>query len=185
MEDLIRIRTQGFETLHPRVQQVVPVGAQDSLLKTVIARLGRREDFAAFQYPEFLLGCRGADYVSLPLHHPEFHIRNLEVMRELRANDILTTVCGKEDALPSRETIRATVGSIEESHGPVNGVFTLMMDDFDQSPNPFLVYHDDVSLKNSPEEEALFKHISHLLKKYRTELKVADVSMFPPQARGD
>ena len=129
LSDLIQERVDGTYTLHPRVQQTVHVGTLDVLLEALADRLDRLSYYIAYPYPQFLLGCRGAAPDQTSLHPPEFHIRTIDVLRDLRANDILTTVCRSGDSVPPKETLRATLDSMKERGTNVNGIVTLVLDE--------------------------------------------------------
>lgn len=55
IDDLLRSQTQGYQALHPRVQQVVPLDVLDPLLESIAEWLNKRTDFFAYQYPNYLL----------------------------------------------------------------------------------------------------------------------------------
>lgn len=54
LEDVLRNNRKGYHTL-PRVQQVVTVGAIESLLETVDERQEKRMDYSAYQHPRYAL----------------------------------------------------------------------------------------------------------------------------------
>lgn len=185
LEDLLRTRSQGTYTLHPHVQHIVQVGAIDSLLETVVERLGWREDFVAYQYPHLLLECRGSAPDSTALHPPEYHITTIETIRELRANEFLTTVCRPGELIPSHDTIRAAIDSIEEQGVRPRAVFTLLMDEERPLPSPVLVFHDDNFPDRQPDREALFRHVEYLRSQYGVNIELRSLSKYGPEVRND
>jgi hypothetical protein len=185
LEDLLRTRTQGCYTLHPRVQQIVSVGALDSLLETVANRLDKRLDFIAYQYPQYLFECRGAAPDQTALHPPEYHIRTLEVAREIRANDLLVTICRPGDPLPGQDTIRSTLDSMDDRGETPCGVFTLLLQNATTPYTPILVFHDDNIPERCPGQAALFDHMRYLCDQYRADMKLKTISEFPQVMRDD
>lgn len=184
LEDLLRTRTQGHYTLHPRVQQIVSVGALDSLLETIANRLDKRLDFVAYQYPKYLFECRGSAPDQTALHPPEYHIRTLEVAREIRANDLLITICRPGDPLPGQDIVRSTLDSMADRGETACGVFTLLQN---ATPpyTPILVFHDDNIPEWCPGQAALFDHMTHLCNQYGVDMKLKSISQFPPVVRDD
>lgn len=176
LPDLLRTQTQGYYTLHPRVQQIVQVSALDSLLYTIAERLDIREKFLAYQYPHLQLECRGSAPDPTALHPPEYHITTIETLRELRANDILTTVCRPGDSIPSCDTVRATLDSLEQEGINPHAVFTLLLEDNGPISTPMLVFHDDNFPDGTPTREELFDHVEYLRKRYSINIELQTLS---------
>lgn len=185
LEDLLRSNRQGYHTIHPRVQQVVTVGAIESLLETIVGRLEKRRDFTAYQYPRYVLECRGSAPNQTALYPPEYHLSTLDVLRELRANNLLTTVCRPGDSIPSPTTVRAAFDSMKQ-HGqhPV-GAFTLRMAESGSDHAPILAFWDEVRLSGCPGQEQLFDYLSYLCNMYEALLQVRPVSELPEGVRDD
>lgn len=184
LEDLLRTRSEGSYTLHPHVQHIVQVGAIDSLLETVVERLGLRKKFVAYQYPHLLLECRGSAPDSIALHPPEYHIATIETLRELRANEFLTTVCRPGEPIPSHDTIRAAIDSTQRGVRP-RAVFTLLMDEGGPVPSPVLVFHDDNFPDRQPDREALFRHVEYLRSQYGVNIELCTLSEYGLEVRND
>lgn len=185
LADLLRTRTQGCYTLHPRVQQIVSVGALDSLLETLANRLDKRLDFIAYQYPQYLFECRGAAPDQTALHPPEYQIRTLEIAREIRANDILLTLCRPGDPIPTQDTIRSTLDSMADRRDTPCGVFTLLLQNTTPPYTPILVFHDDNIPERYPGQAALFDHMRHLCNQYGVDMQLKTISQFPQVIRND
>jgi hypothetical protein len=162
LSDLIRDRVDGTYTLHPRVQQTVHVGALDSLLEALATRLDKRCKYIAYPYPRFLLECRGAAPDQTTLHPPEFHIRTIDMLRDLRANDILTTVCRPGNSVLSQETIRTALDSMEQRGTNVDGIVTLVMDESSVPETPLFILDDQNMPDGTPSQEDIFDHLDHL-----------------------
>jgi hypothetical protein len=178
LDDLLRTQTQGLDMLHPRVLQVVPVGAIDWLLETIAKRLDKRTDCLAYQYPHFLLECRGAAPDETSLYAPQYHIRTLELLRELRANGILTTVCQRGDPLPQKEVVSAAVESMEARDETVNGVFTLRRKPPTRSVPTELIYHDDIGVQGGPSRQELSNQIKMLRNDFGVVCRFVDISTY-------
>jgi hypothetical protein len=178
LDDLLRTQTQGLEMLHPRVLQVVPVGAIDWLLEAIAKRLDMRTDTLAYQYPRYLLECRGAAPDETSLYAPQYHIRTLELLRELRANDILTTVCQRGDSLPQKEMVSAAVKSMESRNETVHGVFTLRQDAPTRSVPTELIYHDDIDLQGGPSRQELSSQIRILRNDFGVVCRAVNISTY-------
>lgn len=185
LDDLLRTNPKGFHALHPRVQQVVTLGALDSLLETVGTRLDKRLDFSAYQYPQYLFECRGSAPDGTALYPPAYHINVIDVLRELRANNILTTVCRPGESLPSSEMIRAALDSMTQRGEYSTGVFTLLLDDNRPVPVPTLAFHDAVVPGGCPGQTQLFELVSHLGDQCQVDLAVCTVSQLPPEVCDD
>jgi hypothetical protein len=162
LSDLIRERVDGTYTLHPRVQQTVHVGTLDVLLEALADRLDRRPYYIAYPYPQFLLECRGAAPDQTSLNPPEFHIRTLDVLRDLRANDILTTVCRPGDSVPPKETLRGALDSMEQHGTNVNGIVTLVMDESSVPETPRFILDDQNMPTGKPSQEDISYLLEHL-----------------------
>jgi hypothetical protein len=182
LANLLRTHMRGFHALHPRVQQVVPVGTIDWLLETIAKRLDIRTDTLSYQYPHYLLECRGAAPNRTSLHAPQYHIRTLDVVRELRANDILTTVCQRDTPLPESEAIADAVDAMEAGNDSVGGVFTLCEP---SGPEPALVFHDDIACSNGPSQVELFNHCKMLLTDFGVTCRLVDSSTYRSEIDDD
>lgn len=176
LEDLLRTQYSGNHVLHPRILQVISVGVLDSLLETITARLDKQSYYSAYQYPQYLLECRGAAPDQTTLYPPEYYTSAIDVIRDLRANDFLTTVCRPGDTVPDADTLRAAVDSMERRNEHPHGVFTLRAsDDYPRLP-PILVIRDDIETGRWPEETELFQFLGHLCDTHLATLQVAKAS---------
>jgi hypothetical protein len=155
LDDLLRTTNDGLHPLHPRVQQVAPVGVLDWLLEAIGKRLDMQTDTLAYQYPHYLLECRGAAPDKTSLHPPQYHIENVDVVRTLRANDILTTVCQHGESPPDSDVLVAAVDSIEARGETVEAVVTMDRDEDDVSAPTDLFVRLDSDLPNLSERELL------------------------------
>jgi hypothetical protein len=183
LDDLLRTHMRGFHALHPRVQQVIPVGTIDWLLETIAKRLDIRTDTLSYQYPHYLFECRGAAPDRTSLHAPQYHIRTLDVVRELRSNDILTTVCQGGTPIPDSESIADAVDAMEAGNDSVVGVFTLRGEPSD--PEPALIYHDDIAYSNGPSQAELFEHCKMLLADFGVTCRLVESSTYRTEVDDD
>lgn len=176
LEDLIRTQTLGLNALHPRVQQVVPLGALDWLLMTVAQLLEIQTDTLAYQYPSYLLECRGAAPDKTTLYSPQYHIRTLEVLRELRGYNLLTTVCQGGEPLPQQDDISTVIDSMETRDDAVGGAFTLQQDEDSKPFSTALVFHGDVETPNTPDNEVLLNYCETVRDEFGVTCRVVDIS---------
>lgn len=182
LEDLVRINHRGFYALHPRVQLVVSLWAIDPLIEAIGTRLETGTRYAAYQYPAYAMECRGSAPEGTTLHPPEYHINAIDVLRELRANDILTAVCRPGDTVPGQGTIRATFESMEQRRENVNAAFTLVYDGT-SSQSPTIAFHDGVVPDSGPEESQLFDLVSTRCRECRADLRLRSVSDLSSKVR--
>lgn len=172
LEDLLRTQAPGNHTLHPRVQQVVSLGALDSLLETVAARLGKQSYYSAYQYPQYLLECRGSAPDETTLYPPEYDISTLDVIRDLRANDLLTTVCRPGDTVPDDATLRAAIASMERRGEYPHAVFTLQLTGTGSNQYSTLVFRDEITTGRCPDHTELLQFLVHLRAKHDAPLEL-------------
>lgn len=175
LEDLLRTPDLGNYALHPRVQQVVSLGALDSLLETVTRRMDQRLYYLAYQCPTYLLECRGSAPDQTTLHPPEYDISTIDVVRDLRANDFLTTVCRSGETRPSDDTLRAAIDSMERRDEHPHGVFTLRLVD----GLPTLTFRDEITTGRCPEEAVVYDLLMDLCFEHRPDLELQKDSGLP------
>lgn len=139
--DLLRRRPDGSHALHPRVLQALPPDAVDPALSAVANLVEERVRYAAYQYPEYLLEARdGArDGALCP---SAYHINVLDAARDLRANNLLTSVRPPGRSPPARSTLEEVVARMEEHGDPVEGVATLLVQtEADATESPVATVH--------------------------------------------
>lgn len=185
LDDLLRTNPQGYHALHPRVQQAVSLWALDPLLETIGTRLDKRMDLSAYQYPQYALECRGSAPDKTTLYPPEHHINVIDVLRDLRANDIVTTVCRPDEKVPSQDTIRATFDSMQERGENHYGAFTLLLEDHSSAQPSRLVFHDDVVPDGCPGQTQLFDLAAYRCDQCRVDLRLCTVSDLSSEVRDD
>lgn len=185
LDDLLRTNPQGYHTLHPRVQQAVSLWALDPLLETIGTRLDKRLDFSAYQYPQYALECRGSAPEKTTLYPPEYHINVIDALRDLRANDIVTTVCRPDEKVPSQDTIRTTFDSMQKRGENHFGAFTLLLEDQSSFQPPKLVFHDDVVPDACPGQTQLFDLAAYRCDQCRVYLRLGTVSDLSSEVRDD
>lgn len=98
LEDLLRMRADATVTLHPHVLQVIPVGVADALLQAVGLLLGLDTDTLRYLHPRFILEYHDITADRETFFPPEYSIETLDVLYDLRANDILTSIRRPDDA---------------------------------------------------------------------------------------
>lgn len=184
LEDLLRTQREGHHVLHPRVLQVVSLGALDSLLETITTRLDKQPYYSVYQYPAYLLECRGSAPNQTTLYPPAFFISTLDVIQDLRANDFLTTICRPGDSMPDEETLRAAVDSVERRGEHPHGVFTLRLAETGPEQYSTLVFRDGITTGRCPEHTELFQFLVYLCVKHDAPIEVQKESG-PPWGDSD
>lgn len=134
LADLLRQRRDGTLVLHPHVIQVVPFGVADTLLQSVNALLEFDSDFVRYQYPRFLLECHGITPDRVALYPPEYHIHTLDVLTDLRANNIVTSVRRPDQDFTDADTVRDAVETAQANGTMVHGSLTLHQEDDEMKP---------------------------------------------------
>lgn len=125
LDDILRSTAGGSRALHPRVMHVVPLGCLDPLLEGVTELLDLDTSMNSYQYPAHLLECRGAAPDQLALYPPEYHIGVADIARDLRANDLLTSLRRPDQPYPDTDTIRVAVESMGAEGTKVDGSITI------------------------------------------------------------
>lgn len=156
VSDLLRKTFTGRLALHPRVVQVVPVSSLDDLLRAISRLYGGDRSQNAFQYPDTLIECRGANPDKDALYPPAYDIRVADIARGLRENCILTSVRHPgESRLPIEER-RAAVEDMEFDDVSIIGSVTVHQ--LPDEPQPQL-YADRFTCDQPPLSAEEFRDI--------------------------
>ena len=177
LEDLLRRRADRSWALHPRVMQVVPLDALDPLLNEVSKLLDTDPYWNSYQYPEYLLECRGAAPDELALYRPEYHILVSDIARDLRAKNILTSIRPPGDDFTDSEMIESAVKSMQANETPVCGSFTFIQSD-DNGWCPDIYFNDGNKKIEGPTNKALTDYCHMLFERHELFLEINDKRMW-------
>lgn len=140
--------------LHPRVLQILSPDVVDSTLDTVITLCDEDIQYAAYQYPEYLVEAR--KYRKKRVLTPsDYSIDVLDALRDLRANDVLTSIRHRGQSPRNIASLEKMVQSMEQQGNPVEGVATLWIaDDGDTPEHPVVMIEDrgDMTGRRSSDE---------------------------------
>lgn len=153
--DLLRRRRDASHALHPRVIQLLPVAAVDPLLTKVATQVDARVDYRAYQYPGYLAACQTGQQARAAFCPSVSSIDVVDVVRDLRANDVLTAVCQPGHPRPDTATLARLVETMERAGEVVEGVATLVpaLNDSPRDPPTLLVEDRGAALgRRSPAE---------------------------------
>jgi len=138
LSDLLRTVANGQVAVHPRVTHIIPLDTLDPFLRTVTDILDTNSRENAYQYPAHILECRGERPEIEAIYPPEYHIRTADIVRGLRANDILTSVRRPGRSSFSSEEIQATVEAMAENNESVSASVTLYQPADELEPKLYL-----------------------------------------------
>jgi hypothetical protein len=157
LSDLLRSRQDGSHALHPRTVHVLPSNTIDSVLTRLADRVDEDIAYDAHQYPEYLAEC-DTDSPSCPSIYPEdYRIEVIDLVRDLRANNVLTSVRERGQPACKTTSLKTTVKQLESRNNIVEGVTTLLRaDEGGKYERPLLIVEDrEASLGRRPPHEIL------------------------------
>lgn len=155
ISDLLRTTSGGTRSLHPRVMHVLPLGCLDPLLEAVTEHLELDSSMNSYQYPAYLLECRGSAPDQMTLYPPEYHIAVTDIARDLRANDLLTSVRRPDQSFPNTEMIDTAIEAMGSEGSTVDGFVTILQPDDALEPKIFIYRYsnrDDPPSKEQVED---------------------------------
>jgi len=155
VSDLLRRRTDGSVTLHPRVIQVLSPNTVDATLAHLVDSIDERIHHTAYQYPNYLVEV-GEKPQERPMLCPgEYSIDVLDAVRDLRANNILTSIRLRGQSPLDISTLKQTVKRMEQNREPVEGTVRLLLSDRETSseyPVVVIEEREDMLGRRSSEE---------------------------------
>lgn len=172
LDDLLRSTAGGSRALHPRVMHVVPLGCFDPLLEGVTELLDLDTSMNAYQYPAHLIECRGGAPDQLALYPPEYDIGVADIARDLRANDLLTSVRRPDQSDPDTETIQVAVESMGAEGTNVDGSITIFQPD--DALEPEIHIHSFSNRDDPPSKEQVEDFCVSLFHRHGILLTVRD-----------
>lgn len=169
------LRQQGDETigLHPRVTHVVPLGTLDPLLEAVCDQMDGDSSMNAYQYPAYLLECRGGSPDIKSLYPPEYHVRTADIARSLRANNILTSIRRPGQSFPRADELQATVEAMTECGEQVGETATVFQPEGGFEPSLY-IGGGASSSDDSPTREQTSDHCVYLFHRHGLLLDIRD-----------
>jgi hypothetical protein len=155
LSDLLRNRRDGSHALHPRVVHVLPPNTVDSLLTRLVDLVDEHISYEAYQYPEYLAECDTCSPSCHSIYPEDYHIDVIDLVRDLRANDILTSVRDRGQSASETSALETMVEQLKSRNEPVEGITTLLRaDEGGKYERPLLVVEDHGGSfgRRSPEE---------------------------------
>lgn len=143
LSDLLRRRLNYSHALHPRVIQLLSPANVDPTLRHVAEAVDERIDYSAYQYPAYVVEHRDEIEEETPLCPSEYNIDVLDAIRDLRANNILTSIRRRDQSVLDVPTLARTTERIEREGAVVEGVVTLVMDTAGDQSNRSVLIIDD------------------------------------------
>jgi hypothetical protein len=126
LADLLRSRPDGSYGLHPRVVDILAPTVVDPTLSHLSERVDEYINYEAYQYPEYLIEYYHEDMHCRSMYPADYRIEVLDLVRDLRANNILTSIRQLGQQRHDTATLQQTVEHVEKEGHTVEGVVTLM-----------------------------------------------------------
>lgn len=143
VSDLLRRRPDGSHTLHPRVMQLLSPSAVDTTLTRITKCINKRIDYAAYQYPTYLVEHREEGSQGLPLCPSDYSIDVLDALRDLRANDVLVSLRRRGESPPDKSTLEGRIDGMKNDGEIVEGVVVVACGDEEKtSARPSVIIED-------------------------------------------
>lgn len=139
LRDLLRDQPHGQVTVHPRVTHAFHPTEIDPFLQAVAELYDEgRESGTALQYPDRLLECREKPPEVQALYPSAYSTKISDVMREIRANGILTSIRKPDESFPSREHAWSVLEQMQSPHEIDFGLVTLYQPVNESEPNLYI-----------------------------------------------
>jgi len=174
LNDLLRQQGDGTIGLHPRITHIVPVGILDPLLEAVCDLMDGDSSLNAYQYPAYLSECRGASPDITALYPPEYDIRTADIVRSLRANDILTSIRRPDQSFPRVDELQSTVKAMNECGKKVEEIVTVFQPEKEFKPSLY-IGGGGSSRDSSLSRDQISDHCIYLFHRYGLLLDIRDL----------
>lgn len=139
LRDLLRKQPHGHVTIHPRVTHVFHPEEIDPFLQEIAEIYDEgRQSGTALQYPRRVLECREKSSEVQVLYPSSYNAKISDVMRDIRANGILTSIRKPGEPFPSREHAWSVLEQMQSPHEIDFGLVTLYQPVNELEPNLYI-----------------------------------------------